>query len=148
MKIWIDADACPNPVKKIIFRASIRTKIHAILVANQRLEVPQSEFIHMEKVASGFDVADNAIIEQVDAGDLIITADIPLAAAVIKKQCVALDPRGILLNENNIQQRLSMRNLMEQLRDTGLVTGGPKTFSQRDIKNFANQLDAILAKCI
>ena len=146
MKIWVDADACPKAIKEILFRAAMRTEIHVTLVANQRLEIPDSPFITMKKVGAGFDVADDAIVELVEAGDLVITADIPLADAVVQKGGQALDPRGHLYTKENIKQRLSTRNLMEQLRDSGVVTGGPNALSARDKQKFANQFDRIITQ--
>lgn len=146
MKILVDADACPNVIKGILFRIAERTKTQVMLVANKYLDIPRSNFINMKKVGAGFDVADNEIVLLAQPGDLIITADIPLADAVIKKGCLALDPRGRLYTEDNIKQRLSTRNLMEQLRDTGVVTGGPNALSKRDRSEFANQLDRLVTK--
>ena len=146
MRILVDADACPKVIKEILFRAAVRTETHIILVANQRLEIPPSPFIKMHKVGAGFDVADHEIICQVQPGDLVITADIPLADAVIENGCLALNPRGLLYTKENIKERLSTRNLMMELRDTGIVTGGPNTLKQRDRQAFANQLDTLLTK--
>lgn len=145
MQIWIDADACPRPIKDILFRAAERRQIPMILVANRILRIPASRYIRTLRVAHGFDVADREIVDQVQAGDLVVTADIPLAAAVIKRGARALDPRGVLYTDDNVQERLAVRNLMDQLRATGVETGGPAPWSQSDSHAFANQLDRILS---
>ncbi|HIB83087.1 MAG TPA: YaiI/YqxD family protein [Chromatiaceae bacterium] len=144
--MWVDADACPRVIKDILFRAADRVGIAVILVANQALQVPRSAHIRSIQVAAGFDVADNYIVQQANPGDLVITADIPLAAEVIAKGCLALNPRGDLYTEENIRQRLNMRDFMESLRSSGVDTGGPGAFSQSDRQAFANQLDRMLAK--
>lgn len=144
-QIWVDADACPKVIKEILFRAAERVGMPMILVANQPLDVPRSRYIRSVQVAAGFDVADNHIVQQAQAGDLVITADIPLAAEVVAKGCLALNPRGDLYTEENIRQRLSMRDFMETLRSSGVDTGGPAAFSQADRRDFANQLDRLLA---
>lgn len=146
MQIWVDADACPNVIKEILFRAAERQKIEIILVANQALRVPRSPFIKTKQVGTGFDVADNYIAQNVQIGDLVITADIPLAAQVIERQAQALNPRGEFYTLENIQQRLSMRNFMEELRSSGAITGGPAALNQQDRQAFANQLDRFLAR--
>lgn len=146
MKIWVDADACPKVIKDILYRAAQRKQISLVLVANHYLQTPSSAYITSLKVEQGFDVADKHIANTVEVGDLVITADIPLAAAVIEKGAVALNPRGELYTVNNIQQRLSMRNFMEEMRSTGQISGGPAAISQSDRREFANQLDRILAK--
>jgi uncharacterized protein YaiI (UPF0178 family) len=143
-RIWVDADACPKVIKDILFRAANRVGVALVLVANQPLEVPRSSNIRTVRVAGGFDVADNYIVQQAQAGDLVITADIPLAAETIDKGCVALNPRGELYTENNIRQRLAMRDFMETLRSSGVDTGGPAPFSQADRHAFARQLDRFL----
>lgn len=144
MKIWVDADACPNVIKEILYRAAERVKLELILVANQMLRVPASPYIKVVKVSSGFDVADNEIAERVDAGDLVITADIPLAAAVIEKGGHALNPRGERYTPDNIRNRLTMRDFMDELRGSGVMTGGPAPLHQRDRKAFADELDRML----
>ena len=144
-QIWVDADACPKVIKEILYRAADRVGLPLILVANQPLQVPRSRYIRSVQVSAGFDVADNHIVQQAQAGDLVITADIPLAAEVISKGCVALNPRGDLYTEDNIRQRLSMRDFMDTLRSSGVDTGGPATLSQADRQAFANQLDRMLA---
>ena len=144
MKIWIDADACPGVIKEILFRAAERTKRHLILIANHPLYVPPSPFIRMQQVEPGFDVADNEIVKRLESGDLVITSDIPLAAEVIRKEGLVLSPRGELYTKENIGARLSMRNFMEDLRASGVDTGGQSALSQNDRKTFANQLDKLL----
>lgn len=146
MRIWVDADACPGVIKEILYRAAGRTGTSLILVANQPLRTPPSPFIKTLRVPAGFDVADGEIVRQVEAGDLVITADIPLAAAVIKKGGHALNPRGELYTEDTIKQRLTMRDFMDELRGSGIHTGGPSALNQRDRQMFANQLDSFLAK--
>ncbi|QOJ23153.1 MAG: YaiI/YqxD family protein [Gammaproteobacteria bacterium] len=146
MKIWIDADACPVVIKEILFRAAERTRRHLILIANHPVYIPPSPFIRMQQVESGFDVADNEIVKSVESGDLVITSDIPLAAQVIKKEGLVLSPRGELYTKENIGARLSMRDFMETLRNSGVDTGGQSALSQNDRKTFANQLDKLLAQ--
>jgi len=146
MKIWVDADACPVVVKEILFRAAERTNIQTTLVANHFLKIPPSKVINFIQVSSGFDVADNVIVKQVTKGDLVITADIPLAAEVIEKGCLALNPRGELYSKSNIKQRLNMRDFMDTLRSSGVHTGGAPPMSQADRQAFANNLDKLLAK--
>lgn len=146
MKIWVDADACPVVIKEILFRAAIRTQIPTTLIANQMLRVPPSPWIRALQVPSGFDVADQRIAQEANAGDLVVTADIPLAAQVVAKGAIVIDPRGELLDNNNIQERLTMRNFMESLRSSGVETGGPAALSSSDKQAFANQLDRLLAK--
>ena len=146
MQIWVDADACPNVIKEILFRAAERKSIETVLVANQYLRTPPSAFIRSVQVEQGFDVADNYIAQRCEPGDLVITADIPLAAEVIEKQGHALNPRGEFYTPENIRQRLNMRDFMEQLRNSGVGTGGPAKLGQADRQQFANQLDRFLAK--
>ncbi len=146
MKIWVDADACPVVIKEILFKAAIRTGIHLILVANRPIRIPPSSNIKMLQVVSGFDVADNEIIKRLNAGDLVITGDIPLAAEAINKGGYALDSRGELYTAENIGERLNMRDFMDTLRNSGINTGGPSQLSQSDRQNFANQLDSLLSK--
>lgn len=144
MKIWVDADACPGVIKDILFRAAIRTKLTMTLVANHAMKIPSSENIHFMQVTQGFDVADNEIVQRVNAGDLVITADIPLAAEVIEKGALALNPRGELYTADTIKAKLTMRNFMDTLRSSGVQTGGPPALSQADRQAFANQLDKLL----
>ncbi|ALQ49933.1 YaiI/YqxD family protein [Nitrosomonas ureae] len=147
MKIWIDADACPAAIKEILFRAAERTRRQLILIANHPVYIPPSPFIRMQQVESGFDVADNEIVKGLESGDLVITSDIPLAAEVIKKDGLVLTPRGELYTRENIGARLSMRDFMEALRNSGVDTGGQSALSQNDRKYFANQLDKLLVQC-
>lgn len=144
--IWVDADACPNVIKEILYRAANRTGISLVLVANQPLQTPPSRHIRSVQVSAGFDVADNYIAQHSQAGDLVITADIPLADELISKDCIALNPRGELYTRENIRQRLNMRDFMEILRSSGIQTGGPPPLDQRDRQAFANQLDRLLRK--
>ncbi len=146
IQIWVDADACPNVIKNVLFRAARRVGITTTFVANQVLNIPPSPFLKKLKVGAGFDVADNRIVEELHEGDLVITADIPLASEAIKKGAFALNPRGAYYTEENIRQRLTMRNFMEELRSGGVNTGGPPVFNQTDIQEFANQLDRFLTK--
>jgi uncharacterized protein YaiI (UPF0178 family) len=144
-RIWVDADACPRVIRDILFRAADRAQIHVILVANQAISVPGSRFVRSVQVGSGFDVADDYIVQQCEAGDLVITADIPLAAEVVEKDCAALNPRGEMYTAENVRQRLNMRDFMDTLRGSGLATGGPPPLSQQERQAFANQLDRFLA---
>jgi len=146
MQIWVDADACPNPVKEILFRAAERREVAVTLVANQFLRTPPSRFIRAVQVASGFDIADNHIVTALGAGDLVITADIPLAAEVIERGAHAINPRGERYTSNNIRQRLAMRDFMETMRSSGVVTDGPSSYSQVDRKAFADALDRFLTR--
>lgn len=146
MRLWVDADACPNVIKTILFRTAERVEIPCILVANQAIAIPPSKWIERRVVSSGFDVADNYIVEHVATPDLVITADIPLAAEVIEKGALAVNPRGELYTRENIKQRLAMRDFMEQMRSSGVQTDGPSTFNQQDRKAFANTLDKVLAQ--
>jgi uncharacterized protein YaiI (UPF0178 family) len=144
--IWVDADACPNVIKEILFRAAERAGVMVTLVANQHISVPGSRYIRSIQVASGFDVADNTIVERVQEGELVVTADIPLAADVIEKGGLALNPRGELYTAENIRQRLNMRDFMDTMRGSGMVTGGPPPLGQAERMAFANQLDRLLAQ--
>lgn len=146
MKIWVDADACPVVIKEILFRAAERTKVMLILVANQALWTPNSSYINTVQVSRGFDVADDEIVKGLAAGDLVITSDIPLAAEVIEKGGHALSPRGELHTTENIRARLNMRDFLDTMRASGIDTGGPAAFSQRDRQAFANSLDQLLTK--
>ena len=146
MHIWVDADACPVLVKDILFRAAARTQHPLTLVANQFLRTPASPRIRMIQVPGGFDEADRYIAEHAGAGDLVITADIPLAAAVVAKDAHALSPRGELYGRENIRELLDLRNFMDTLRATGVDTGGPSTFSAADARSFANRLDVLLRR--
>lgn len=146
MNIWVDADACPKSIQNILFRAAMRTHIKTTFVSNQFLTLPASPYITKIKVGAGFDVADDKIVSLMESGDLIITADIPLADAVITKGGRVLNPRGELYLAGNIKERLAMRNLMSGLRDSGLISGGPPKLSTKELTLFANALDKILAK--
>lgn len=146
MKIWVDADACPVVVKDILFRSAERTKVELTLVANQHISIPRSRHINFIRVAPGFDVADNEIVKRLDAGDLVITADIPLASEVIEKGGCALSPRGELYTTDNIKARLNMRDFMESLRSSGVDTGGPPPLNNTDRKAFADHLDKFLTQ--
>lgn len=146
LQIWVDADACPAVIKEILFRTAERRQVALTLVANQPLRTPPSRHIKTIQVPGGFDVADDKIVEEISAGDLVITADIPLAATVIAKGGHVLNPRGEFYSEENIRERLTMRNFMDELRGSGVNTGGPAAFSQADRQNFANQLDRFLTK--
>ena len=148
MQIYVDADACPKAIKEILFRAADRLRVQLTLVANQPLYCPPSAYIRAFQVPAGFDVADNRIAQQVAPGDLVITADIPLAAQVIARGGHALNPRGEFYTKDNIQERLTMRNFMDTLRSSGVETGGPSAFSQGDRLAFAKQLDRFLAKWV
>ncbi len=144
MRIWVDADACPNVIKDILFRAAVRAQVTLTLVANQATKVPPSPFIKTLQVPAGIDAADDRIVELVETGDLVITADIPLAAGVIAKGGRALDTRGEFYTEDNIKERLAMRKLMDELRGAGVDTGGPASFSNADRQAFAAKLDRLL----
>jgi uncharacterized protein YaiI (UPF0178 family) len=146
MQIWVDADACPGVIKEILFRVADRLEIRVTLVANKLLRIPPSRFIKAVQVPAGFDVADKEIVLLTQAGDLVITADIPLAAEVLQKGGHALNPRGEFYTKDNIQQHLTMRNFMDELRASGVDTGGPAPFSNSDRQMFANQLDRHLTK--
>lgn len=145
-KIWIDADACPQIIKQILYRAAVRTKIELVLVANMIFNYPKAPNIKFILVGKGFDVADNYIVQGVMPNDLVITADIPLAAGVIEKGAYALNPRGKFYDRENIKQNLAVRNLMTDLRDRGEISGGPSAFGAREQQAFANALDRFLAK--
>lgn len=146
MMIWVDADACPKVIKDILFRAAIRTHTLLILVANQYIATPSSPFINKVQVLSGFDMADNYIVQNMKAGDVVITGDIPLADQVIEKEGIALNPRGELYTPQNIKQRLAMRNHSDQLRSSGVVTEGPSSLSKKEIQTLANRLDQLLSQ--
>lgn len=147
MQIWVDADACQNVIKEILFRIADRLQIMVILVANKLLKVPPSRFIKSLQVPAGFDVADREIVRLLQVDDLVITADIPLAADVLNKGAHALNPRGEFYTKDNIQQHLTMRHFLDELRSSGVETGGPAAFSQSDRHSFASQLDQFLQKC-
>ena len=146
MRIWVDADACPIAIKEVLYRAANRAKMPVTLIANQMLRVPPSPWIRALQVPTGFDVADQRIVQEATQGDLVITSDIPLASQVIAKGALVLDSRGELMDQGNIEGRLTMRNFMEGLRNSGVDTGGPSGLSKSDVQAFANQLDRLLAK--
>ena len=146
MRIWVDADACPIAIKEVLYRAANRAKVSVTLIANQMLRVPPSPWIRALQVPDGFDVADQRIVQEATQGDLVITSDIPLASQVIAKGALVLDSRGKLMDQGNIEGRLTMRNFMEGLRNSGVDTGGPSGLSKSDVQAFANQLDRLLAK--
>jgi uncharacterized protein YaiI (UPF0178 family) len=144
-KIWIDADACPKAVKEIVFKTSFRLNIALMLVANSYLTIPHSDLIRLIIVGKGLDVADQYIIDHVGPNDLVITADIPLAAKIVEKLAIAINPRGEIYTEENIGEILSMRDFMKELRDGGSITGGPSTFGPKDVQQFANSLNKLLS---
>ncbi|TNE45807.1 MAG: YaiI/YqxD family protein [Deltaproteobacteria bacterium] len=144
MKVWVDADGCPKMVKEIVFRAVERLKLTTVVVANHEMYIPRSTVISKVLVQKGFDVADHHIIENVEPFDLVITADIPLAAEIVTKDAFALSPRGELYTEENIRERLSIRNFMQDIRDHGGSTGGPRPLRERDRREFASSLDRTL----
>ncbi len=144
--IWVDADACPVAIKEILFRAAERKQVPLTLVANKALQTPKSPYIKAKQVGHGFDVADDYIAEQVRSGDIVITADIPLAAEVLKKGGHAINPRGERYTQETINQRLGMRDFMDTLRSSGIQTGGPPPLNQTDRRNFANELDRLLTR--
>lgn len=146
MNIWVDADACPGPIRDIVFRAAERTKTPAVFIANQFLRLPPSPYVRSIQVPQGFDVADDHIAESAQAGDLVITADLPLAAEVIEKGAHALNPRGERYSKDNIRELLNMRDFMDTMRSSGVQTGGPPPFGKADAQAFANQLDRLLAQ--
>jgi uncharacterized protein YaiI (UPF0178 family) len=146
MHIWVDADACPVPIKEILFRVAERTGLQLTLVANRLLRVPPSRYIRALQVPMGFDVADRYLVEAASAGDLVITADVPLAAALVAKGVLVLNPRGERYSDENIRERLAMRDWMEELRGAGVNTSGPASFSPADRQAFARQLDRLLAR--
>ena len=144
--IWVDADACPRPVKDVLFKASQRVQIPCTLVANQPIAVPRTPLITAIQVPQGFDVADNEIVRRCEAGDLVVTQDIPLAAEVVEKGAQAVTPRGHWLDKDTVRERLNLRDFMEEMRSAGMETGGPKSFSGQDKARFANTLDRWLAR--
>ncbi len=146
MRIWVDADACPGPVKQILFRAAQRAEVSTVLVANQPLRVPPSRYVTSLQVSQGFDVADNEIVARVEPGDLVVTGDIPLAAEVIEKGAHALSPRGELFQADTIRARLTMRDFTETLRASGIQTRGPAALGPKERQAFANALDRLLAR--
>lgn len=148
MHIWVDADACPGEAKEVLYKTSKRLQIAMTLVANQMMFVPKSSLIRFELVAAGANVADQRIVELLNSGDLVISADIPLAAAAVAKGATVLDPRGNVLDAENVGSRLAVRNLMDDLRGSGMETGGPAAYSAKNKQDFANQLDRLLTKLL
>lgn len=146
MNIIVDADACPVVVKEILFKAAIRTKVPLLLIANHAMRIPPASNISFKQVESGFDIADNEIVNQAKEGDLVITSDIPLAADLVEKKVMVLSPRGEVFDEQNIRGRLQTRDFMETMRASGIQTGGPAPMGQKDRKEFAGHLDRLLAK--
>lgn len=146
MKIWVDADGCPNAVKDIIYRAAERCEIEAVLVANRILATPKNKWVRSIVVSAGADVADDWIVEHVNEEDLVITADIPLAARVVELGATGINPRGETYTEANVRERLSIRDFMHDLREMGVQTGGAAAFGNRDKQNFANALDRLLTR--
>ena len=146
MQIWVDGDACPASIKEIVFRAAVKKEIRVTVVANQPMRIPQSPWISLLTVPAGLNVADQKIVELVAINDLVVTADIPLAALVVEKSAFALDPRGTLYSHENIGERLATRNLMDELRGSGMIEGGPAPFRSADRQAFANHLDRILTR--
>lgn len=144
MKIWVDADACPSVIRDILYKAAQRLKIHTIFVANQPIRLPQQAYLSQRQVSQGADVADTYIVDHAQAGDLVITQDLPLAADILALHAYALSPRGELFTQDNLGPRLNMRDFMETLRASGIHSGGPSSLSQSDRRNFANQLDKLL----
>ena len=146
MKIWVDADACPAVIKEILFRAAERKKIETTLLANHYMQIPRSSYIKFQKVSAGFDVADNEIVKRLNANDLVITGDIPLASEVIEQGAIALNPRGELYTTENIKERLNIRDFMETMRSSGINSSGPAPLNHKDRQNFANNLDKLLSQ--
>lgn len=146
LQLWVDADACPNVIKDILFRAAEKRQVLCTLVANQHIPVPRVDWLKSIQVPAGFDVADDRIVELIAPGDLAVMADIPLAAKVVEKGAFALNPRGSFYTTENIRQRLTMRNFMEELRSSGVQVGGPASFSAQDKAAFANALDRFLTQ--
>jgi uncharacterized protein YaiI (UPF0178 family) len=146
MTVWVDADACPVEIKEILFRAAERTRVRTVLVANHALRVPKSPFIEAKQVQAGFDVADARILAGLSAGDLVVTADVPLAAQVVAAKGLALNPRGTLYTPDNVQDHLARRNFMDSLRSSGEPTRGPAPLNRSDIQAFANELDKFLTR--
>jgi uncharacterized protein len=148
MKIWVDADACPKTVKDVVCRAAERIKRETIFVANKMISLPVSSFMRCVQVSQGADIADDYIVEYCSEGDLVVTADIPLAVRIVDKGAIGLDPRGVLYDKNNIGYVSSVRNFMHTLRSDGVITGGPKDFSKKDTQKFASELDKFLTKLL
>lgn len=148
MKIWVDADACPGAIKEIILKAANRLTIDTVFVANKALYVPEAPHLSFVKVALGPDIVDQYIVAHAQAGDLTITQDIPLAALLVDQGVIAISPHGTLFSENNIGERLAYRNFLADIRDTGVITGGPKPFGEREKREFANTFDQVLTRLL
>ncbi len=147
-RVWVDADACPRPVKDILFRAADRRKVDVILVANASMAVPRSARVRSLTVPHGFDAADDYIVKHSEAGDMVVTQDIPLAAQLVEKGVAVINPRGAELDGSNIGERLSVRNFMDEMRGAGMQTGGPSAFGERDKQAFANGFDRVLTRLL
>ena len=148
LRIWVDADACPTPIKELLFRAAQRRGIETILVANQSVPIPPSEWIRRITVRDGADIADDRIVELMRPCDIVITGDIPLASRVVDKGGIAIGTRGELYDDVSVRERLASRDLMEQFRAAGVETSGPKPLGSKDVQSFANQLDRTLTRMI
>ncbi|MBL8891773.1 MAG: YaiI/YqxD family protein [Planctomycetaceae bacterium] len=148
IKIWVDADACPFVIREIIIRTGLRLQIEVVFVANQSIRVPKSELLRVITVRDGADIADHTIVEQLQANDVVITNDIPLAARVVEKNGIAIGSRGEVFDANSVQSRLASRNVMEQLRSAGVETDGPRPLSQKDVQNFSNSLDRTMTRVL
>jgi uncharacterized protein len=146
MKIWVDADACPGPIKELIIRTARRLKIHAIFVANKHISIPDSAFISTMRLEKDPEAVDERIVEVAEAGDLAVTQDIPLASALVPKGVIVMTPRGEIFTESNIRERLSIRNFMQDIREAGSITPGPRQFSQKDKQRFSDTLDREITK--
>ena len=145
-KIWVDADACPNLIKNVIFRLADNRQVDVVLVSNHYVKTPNSRFVSAKQVGKGFDEADNEIIALMSGGDLVVTGDLPLANDVIQKRGFAINPRGTVYDEENIKSHLSRRDLMEDLRDSGVVSGGPSALNKKNVQEFANAIDRLVTK--
>ena len=145
-KIWVDADACPNLIKNVIFRLADNRQVDVVLVSNHYVKTPNSPFVRAKQVGKGFDEADNEIIALMSGGDLVVTGDLPLANDVIQKRGFAINPRGTVYDEENIKSHLSRRDLMEDLRDSGVVSGGPSALNKKNVQEFANAIDRLVTK--
>ena len=145
-KIWVDADACPNLIKNVIFRLADNRQVDVVLVSNHYVKTPNSRFVSAKQVGKGFDEADNEIIALMSGGDLVVTGDLPLANDVIQRRGFAINPRGTVYDEENIKSHLSRRDLMEDLRDSGVVSGGPSALNKKNVQEFANAIDRLVTK--
>lgn len=148
MKIWIDADACPGAVRDVVVKAAMRLSVHTCFVANKQIQVPQSDLFSFQLVPAGPDEADKYIVSHAVAGDLVVSQDIPLAAELVPKGAVVIDPRGTVFTPDNIGERLGVRDLMSELRDTGMIGGGPAPFGEKEKRRFASSFDRELTKLV